>query len=159
MALEGKAQVLARCALFEDFTPTGLAIFAGIVGERPVPAGAPLFVEGMASDALYVVESGELRVEMRDAQGGQTELGRIGPNETLGQMALLQPGGVRLVTAIAAEPTVVLELRARDFTRLQAEKPQACVKLMRAIAQQLGRALGDSRDAIARAAQSSGPRG
>ena len=146
MALQGTALALSRCELFKDFSETGLAILATIAAERPVPAGVPIFVEGMASDALFVVKSGKVRILVRDAEGNDQPIGVAGEGDPLGQLALLLPSGARMVSAVATEGTQLLEIRSRDFQRLQGQKPQACLKLMMAIAAQLGRSLGDNRE-------------
>ncbi len=148
MALQGPALTLSRCELFKDFSETGLAILATISAERAVPAGVPLFVEGMASDALFVLKSGRIRVLLKEPAGADREVGLLGPGEALGQLSLLQNAGTRLATAVVAETAEVLEIRARDFVRLQTQKPQACIKLMMAIAAQIGRLLGQNRDLL-----------
>ena len=153
MALQGAALAFSKCELFKGFSETGLGILAGVATERAVATGVPLFVEGMASDALFVLKEGRLRVVVKDAAGTDVELGLLGPGEAIGQLALLQPSGTRLVTAVAAEPSEVVELRSRDFQKLQGQKPQACVKLMMAIAAQLGRTLEQNRELLRQAAR------
>ncbi len=153
MALQGTAAALSRCELFKGFSETGLGIVAGAATERAVAPGVPIFVEGMASDALFVVTAGRLKILVKDEGGADVELGQLGPGEAVGQLALLQPSGTRLATAVAVEASTVVELRSRDFLKLQAQKPQACVKLMMAIAAQLGRALEQNRDVVRAAAR------
>ncbi len=48
-------QALQRCALFREFTETGIRIFAAIAVEKSVDAGAPLFAEGMVGESLFIV--------------------------------------------------------------------------------------------------------
>jgi CRP/FNR family transcriptional regulator, cyclic AMP receptor protein len=154
MALQGTALTLSRCELFKEFSETGLAIIATISAERAVPVGVPLFVEGMASDALFVLKSGQIRILIKEADGTDREVASLGPGEALGQLSLLQASGTRLVTAVAAENAEVLEIRSRDFQRLQAQKPQACIKLMMAISAQLGRTMAQNRELLRSAARS-----
>ena len=66
---------------------------------------------------------------------------------------MLGASGSRLVTAIADGPTELIEIRQRDFLRLQAQKPQACLKLMMAVAAQIGQFLGDNRELLKAAAR------
>ena len=148
-------EALARAPLFESFTDTGLAIFAAIARERALGAGAPLFAEGDAAEALYIVKSGALRILQRTPRG-EREIATLGPGEHLGQLALLAPG-VHLVSAAAASPTEVVEIGRRAFFKTAQEKPQACLKLSLLIAADLSRRLGESRellkDALARGAE------
>ncbi|MHB1843202.1 MAG: cyclic nucleotide-binding domain-containing protein [Deltaproteobacteria bacterium] len=148
MTQQGAALALSGCELFKGFSETGLAILATIAAERAVRTGTPLFVEGMASDAMYVVKRGSVHLTLKRANGQEAPLGTLGAGEALGQMALLQASGTRLVSAVASADTLVLELRARDFQRLQAQKPQACLKLMLAIAAQVGQAISASRELL-----------
>ncbi len=153
MALQGPALALSRCELFKEFSETGLSILATISAERQVPSGVPIFVEGMASDALFVVKSGRLRILLKEEAGADREIGALGEGAALGQLSLLHAGGTRLATAVASVAAEVVEIRARDFLKLQAQKPQACLKLMMAIAAQLGRSLGQNREVLRSAAR------
>ena len=160
MPLQGAALALSKCALFKDFSETGIAIVASIAAERVMPAGTPLFVEGMAADAFFVVKSGSVRVTIKRDGGqagdkrdvGDQTIGYLGVGEALGQLSLLGTAGARLVSAVTEGNTEVIEVRQRDFVKLQAQKPQACLKLMMAVASQLGQYLGDNRDALRAAA-------
>jgi len=150
MGLKGSALSLSRCELFREFSETGLAILSGIAAERFVPDGTPLFVEGMASDAFFVLSSGAMRVTVK-RDGGQQILGLLGVGDALGQVSLLRSTGVRMVSAVAEGDSEVVEIRSRDFGRLQAQKPQACLKLMMAVASQFGRLLEDNQEVFKKA--------
>ncbi len=143
-------EVLERCALFKGFTEIGLKLFAGIAEEKSFPAGAPLFVENLVGESLFIVKSGAVRLSQR-VDGVDRELLTVGPGEHLGGLALLART-VRLVTAVAATPCAVVELAHRDFVKLQPEKPQACLKLALSIAADLASRMTESRDALQRLA-------
>jgi len=152
MPVQGAALALSKCSLFKDFSETGLAIVASIAVDRSLPSGTPLFVEGMEADAFFIVKSGSVRVVFKNETEEQT-IGFMGEGEALGQLALLGATGSRLVTAIAEGPTELIEIRQRDFLRLQTQKPQACLKLMMAVAAQMGQFLSENRDRLKAAAQ------
>jgi len=151
MPVRGAALVLSKCSLFKDFSETGLAIVASIAVDRSLPSGTPLFVEGMEADAFFIVKSGTVKVALKTETDEQT-IGFLGEGEALGQLALLGAAGSRLVTATAEGPTELLEIRQRDFVRLQGQKPQACLKLMMAVAAQVGELLGENRELLKSAA-------
>ncbi|MEI7703910.1 MAG: cyclic nucleotide-binding domain-containing protein [Deltaproteobacteria bacterium] len=136
--------VLQRCSLFRDFSETGLQIFASIAVDRTVPAGTPVFAEGMVGESMYVVKEGTVRVTLRDGQGERT-LAMLGPSEPFGEIALLTRS-TRLVSVVAETTCDLLELAQRDFYRLQPQKPQACLKLALAIAGDLARKAADARE-------------
>jgi CRP/FNR family transcriptional regulator, cyclic AMP receptor protein len=139
-------EVLQRNALFKEFTETGLKIFAAVALEKSFPAGAPLFVENMVGESLFIVKSGTVRLTLKTA-AGERELGTVGAGEHLGELALLGKS-IRLVSAVAASPCEVLELTQRDFVRLQPQKPQACLKLALAIAADVAARAGESRELL-----------
>jgi CRP-like cAMP-binding protein len=139
-------EVLQKTPLFREFTETGLKIFAAIALEKEIPAGTPLFAENMVGESLFIVKSGTVKITQKTAEG-ERELGVVGAGEHLGELALLAKS-VRLVSAIAATRCEVLELTQRDFSRLQPQKPQACLKLALAIANDLAQRAAESRGAM-----------
>jgi len=141
-------ELLERNALFKGFTEIGIRLFAGIAEEKAFPAGAPLFVENMVGESLFIVKTGAVRLSLRVA-GVERELGVVGVGEHLGALALLGKT-VRLVSAVAATPCEVVELSHRDFAKLQPEKPQACLKLALAIAADLAARMAENREALQR---------
>jgi CRP-like cAMP-binding protein len=139
-------EALARASLFKDFTETGLKIFASIAQEKTIPAGSPIFVENMVGESLFIVKSGTVRITQR-AGDAEKELAVLGAGEHLGAVSLLGKS-VRLVSAVAATPCEVLEIAQRDFTRLQPQKPQACLKLALAISADLAVKVAENREAL-----------
>jgi CRP/FNR family transcriptional regulator, cyclic AMP receptor protein len=148
MALQGAALALSKCALFKDFSETGLAILSSIAALKALPAGAPLFVEGMAADAFFVIKSGAVKITAKGENGGETMIGLLGVGQALGQLSLIGTAGTRLSTATAEGAAEVIEIRQSDFVKLQAQKPQACLKLMMAVATQIGEYLNENKDLL-----------
>jgi CRP-like cAMP-binding protein len=140
------AEVLGKASLFREFTETGLKIFATIAQEKAVPAGSPIFVESMVGESLFIVKSGTVKITQKTAEG-EKELGTAGPGDHLGELGLLGKG-VRLVSAVAATPCEVIEITQRDFAKLQPAKPQACLKLALAIAQDLAQRVAENRELL-----------
>lgn len=140
------AEALQKAPLFREFTETGIKIFAAIALEKAIPAGSPIFVENMVGESLFIVKSGTVKLTQKSADG-ERELATVGAGEHLGELALLGQG-VRLVSAVAATACEVLEITQRDFARLQPQKPQACLKLALAIAQDLAHKVADNRELL-----------
>jgi CRP-like cAMP-binding protein len=91
-----------------------------------VPAGWPLTVEGDRGTTAYVVVAGTI-VASRDGR----ELGRIGPGELAGELALLR-GERRNATMVAVTDVEVIALDVRAFDRLRAHCPALRDHLARA---------------------------
>lgn len=155
VALESvtRSDILGKCPLFADFTATGLQILASIANERTFAEGTPIFVEDQPGEALYVIRDGHVRLSLAGPDGREQTLGALGPGEHFGELALLVPGATRFVTATAQGDVGVLEIRQRDFARLQMQKPQACLKLILSIASEFGRKLGENRQVLRAALQ------
>jgi CRP-like cAMP-binding protein len=144
------AELLKTSPLFRDFTPVGLGILSRITRPRVLLAGNLLFAEGAPSEALYLVFEGRLQLSMKGADGREVPLGSLGAGEHLGQVALISEGAptAHLCTATADLDTKILEIPAADFRALMREKPQACMKLMLAVAQDFGRRVSSSGDVL-----------
>lgn len=139
------AAQLASCPLFHGFTETGLQILGSIARERAVRAGETIFAEDAPADSMFVVVTGSVAIRASGAEGRERTLAMLGPGEAFGELALLTPGGRRLVGAVAQEDARLLEIVQRDFARLQTQKPQACLKLILNVAGAFGRKMSDNR--------------
>lgn len=137
--------ILKAAALFKSFTDTGIQIVATIAQDKQIPAGAPLFVEDMIGDGLYVIATGRLRLVAKEPRGATIELTHLGPGDSVGEAALLR-AGPRLCSAFATTPSRVLEISRRDLAMLQRTKPQACLKLMMGVVDLIGERLRESGD-------------
>lgn len=140
------ARYLSLCPLFQGFSKTGLEIFGSVGIERVVPQGTPIFVENMVGGSLFVIAEGFVRICLRDSSGKDRPLAVLREGEHFGGLSLLTPGNNRLVSAIAETEARVIEIRHKDFVKLQGQKPQACLKLLLSIATELGRDLNESRE-------------
>lgn len=65
------AEVLARCPLFADLPANDLSALAAIAERRRYAAGALLFLAGDPPEALHVVVSGRVRVQVASPQSGR----------------------------------------------------------------------------------------
>lgn len=132
---------LKACSLFAKFGESGTALLAKIAEPRSYPAGTPIFVAGMLGEGLFVVQAGEVALELRAGDRVKT-LRTLGPGGYFGQLSLLNPGP-RLLGARAATQVEALEIPRRNFLKLHQLKPQVALKLMLAICEDLGQATRD----------------
>jgi len=85
-------------------------------GVRSYPANAVLINEGDASDSLFIVLSGRVKVYSNNADGKEIVITTHGPGEYVGELAL--DGGVRSASVMTLEPTtcsVVSGANMREF--------------------------------------------
>ena len=133
---------LRRSSLLREFTDVGIRILAGAMSRRSVGRGTYLFRSGEPATALSIIAHGSVQLLPRE---GGAALGELGPGEALGGFSLLHAAGEHLLSALAAADVEVLELTIPAFRRLQKDKPQASLKLVLAVAADLGERLQDAR--------------
>jgi CRP/FNR family cyclic AMP-dependent transcriptional regulator len=100
----------------ELLPPALLADIAAGSAIRRFPAHAVLITEGDASDALFIIVSGRVKVYAAHEGGREVILNSHGPGEIVGELAL--DGGPRSASVMTTEPTscaVVSGARLRDF--------------------------------------------
>jgi NADH:ubiquinone reductase (H+-translocating) len=93
----------------------------GITQEHFEP-GEEVFHQGDLGDRLYIILSGQAEVVHED-NGRLIGLGRLGPGEYFGEMALLNQA-TRNATVHCTAPTDVLSLPEREFSTLAAHVPE-----------------------------------
>src|SRR5882762_5952419 len=102
---------------------------------RPVTftAGQCIFRAGDAGDGCYLIESGEVRLELvREHVDTDSVLGFIGLGSILGELALLD-GLPRSVTAYAETPVVAAHLPAGAITAICDQRPVIGTGIVRAL--------------------------
>ena len=109
-------EVIAAFSMFEGYTSYGLDVLLerGVIAE--LAEGQALYREGDPADFVALVVSGKVDLYL-DSEGGEQPLPAAGPSRLLGELAVLA-GASRVMSARAAEPTVVLKWNADAFHRL-----------------------------------------
>lgn len=114
MELEARVKALRSLALFATLPDARLRSLAELLQPVSVPAGQAFIVEGAASDGLYYVLSGRVRVAKKLGAGGEKDLAFLGPGECLGEMEILR-AGARSASAYAVGPAELLKLKSSDL--------------------------------------------
>jgi len=88
-------RVLQRAPLFADLDPEGLEAIEHQLTLMVLPGGAPLFRQGEAADAVYIVASGCLGVFRHTDEADPSEpvlIAEVPPGNLVGEMSLLSHG-------------------------------------------------------------------
>lgn len=121
--------------LFSDVPTEALSALVARLVLRHFPAGEIIYADGTPGDALYVVESGE--VKLLDSASSDTQLlERVRAGAPFGEMALLT-GRTRAECARAFSDATVWVLYKTDFDDLMVQYPEISVSLSRALSERL----------------------
>jgi CRP-like cAMP-binding protein len=134
-------EALRRAPLLRGFTEVGVRILAGVAVRRSVGRGTYVFRSGEPARALSLLARGSVQLLAREGGG---PLGELGAGEALAGFSLLG-GGEHLLSALATSDVELFEISVAAFRKLAQEKPQATLKLVLALASDLGERLQDAR--------------
>jgi len=121
--------------LFSDMPTEALSALTSRLVLRHYPAGEAIYTEGTPGDAMYIVESGEIRL-LDSAFSDAHLLERMRAGESFGEMALLT-GRSRAECARAASDTTLWVLYKSDFDDVMVQYPEISVSLSRALTERL----------------------
>jgi CRP/FNR family transcriptional regulator, cyclic AMP receptor protein len=135
-----KVRWLQRVPLFDGCSGEVIERLADLTAEAPFADGEPIVRQGQVGNGLYIVLTGGVRVV-----GGTTELGRLGPGESFGELSVIdqQP---RTATVLADGPTTCLALASWDLLGLIERDHHLALNLLRSLAARLRRADEQLRD-------------
>ena len=131
MAGDQKLKLLKTVPLFASCDAREIERLGMLVDEVDLPAGRVLFHQGDLAHELYIVVSGQVRVE-RDGE----VLANRGPSEFLGEIALVA-GGPRTATVTLVTDCRLLVLGRRDFHSLMDEFPALKMRVLETLAKRV----------------------
>jgi CRP/FNR family transcriptional regulator len=115
-------ELLRQATIFRRLSTADRLRLAGVTSLRTYEKGALLFSEGDASDYLYTVASGRVKVFKTTQRGTEVILEIFGPGDPVGAVAVYEsrpyPAG-----AVALEPTTCLLISRQAFFSLLESHP------------------------------------
>ena len=124
---------LARNPLLEGRDEADLTALARVLRRRSAQEGEILWRQGDESRELVFVVEGSLSASLHAPGDRVVEIGRAGPGEMVGEIALLD-GGEHTMSVTATEATTLLALGRADFTALLARRDRSAFELRRRLA-------------------------
>ncbi len=113
---------LAQTPLFGRLEPAELNVVVQRLVLQHVPSGESIFRLGDSSDALFLVDEGEVELTAENESGVLEELARVGVGSFFGAMSLLK-GEDRLENATALRNTNLWALYRSDLEELAGQFP------------------------------------
>lgn len=133
------ARAIAASPLFRTLPPERVELIARALLTGRFRKGQLIFQQGDDGDAMYLVESGLVKISAESADGQEAILTEIRPGETFGELALLD-GAPRSATATALADTVTLRLPRQAFDELLETDSTFPRRIMESLAHELRRA-------------------
>jgi CRP/FNR family transcriptional regulator len=134
------ADVLLRNAVFRDLARRDVEELLPAVHELRFAQGESLWTEGAAATALYVIADGQVKSHRVSREGVELILEIALSGETLGQVGLFHPGGTRLVSVTAMQPTRCLTIAREALLSFMTRHPPVMLRMLESICETAGRA-------------------
>ncbi len=119
---DAMVDALRRADVFWGLEREDIEILAEVLPRITLEHGQYLFRQGVMGDAMYIVAEGRLQVRVSDERGQSTTVGMLGPGESVGEMACVDPSP-RSAAVLATQPTTVCELSSDTIETLEEVAP------------------------------------
>lgn len=129
-------ELLRRITLFSQLDTAALATLAGHLRRRNFRKGTIVFHKDQPGDALYLVESGHVRIFLPTAGGEELTVDIAGPGDVFGELSLLD-GRSRSASAETVEDTAMQVLSREEFQRYLAATPRFAASLIELLSTRL----------------------
>ncbi len=127
--LSHEAESLSRVSLFKRLVPAELETLAAEVDQVNFNAGDTIFNESDKGDALYVVDSGSVRIWVLDEDVKPVTLAELKPGDFFGELAVLDRGA-RSTNATAIVDTELHRLSSDDFQNFLMMHPDVAIDVI-----------------------------
>ena len=133
-----KVDTLRKVPLFRNLDDSAAFELCNLLTVREENSGTPLFFRGDSGDAMYIIETGRVRISVKDADGHDATLAELHDGEFFGEMAILdeQP---RSADATVVTNTRLAVLSRNDFRAFLHKKPDIALEILRAMIHRLRR--------------------
>ena len=146
--VKARAELLDATRWANEFAWAEIEALAAHLQIRRRARGEVVCREGEAEPSLFIIAQGSVAIMKHDAEDREKLLAKLGPGQTIGEMALLD-GQPRSATAVAAEDLVLLVFTRAELDRLVEAKPRLGVKLLWKLARFLSQRLRQTSGALA----------
>jgi uncharacterized membrane protein len=140
MSVSGEVTLeeLRSVPLFASLDDAAASDLRNLLVLRDVTSNTPLFHLGDSGDAMYLIESGRVRISVRDADGSDVTLADLARGDFFGEMALLD-GKPRSADATVIEDARFAILSRENFLSFVRGNPDVALKMLSAITHRLRR--------------------
>ncbi len=128
--------ILAEVPLFSRLDDQEREALTTMLQPRMFRAGERIFSAGDRGDALYIIRSGKVRLELTTNEGECLLLDEVDAGEVVGEISFLD-SGPRTASAFAAEDSELLEFERGQLLTFIQQHPHAALDLLGVMANRM----------------------
>ncbi len=132
------SEALRSVPLFASLDDEAVRRLQEFLHVQTVPRGTVLFRAGDESDAMYLIEAGQVRISVRDQEGCSITLADLAQGDFFGEMATID-GKPRSADATVLEEARLACLSRSDFLEFIHGNPVVALEMLSAVSQRLRR--------------------
>ncbi len=123
---------LRSVPLFASLTDAAAVELRELLSSQEAATGTAIFRTGDSGDAMFLIESGRVRISVQDTDGADVTLAELAQGDFFGEMALLD-GQPRSADASVLEDARVAVLSREDFTSFVRRNPDVALNMLAAL--------------------------
>jgi uncharacterized membrane protein len=131
-------EALRSVPLFASLDDDAARDLRSLLSEKMVPQKTRLFRQGDTGDAMYLIESGRVRISIRDADAQEVTLAELAQGDFFGEMSIID-GRKRSADAQVIEDSRLAVLSREAFLAFVRRKPDVALEMLTALTDRLRR--------------------
>ncbi|MBE7432874.1 MAG: cyclic nucleotide-binding domain-containing protein [Anaerolineales bacterium] len=134
--IDAVLEKIREADFFKELSDDALAAVAAKATLRKYATGDALMRKGDPADSFHLILEGHLKIVTTDARGDEIIINRVGPGETIGELALVDERP-RSAGAIALDKVEALELTKEAFFDLLDHRLDVSLGILRGFSNRL----------------------
>ncbi len=131
-------EAIRSVPLFSSLDDEAAAELRSLLTGSQIKSGTQLFRKGDSGDAMYLIQSGKVRISIRDEDGKEVTLAELAQGDFFGEMALID-GRLRSADAKVVEDARFSVLSRKNFLSFVRSSPDVALEMLSALSDRLRR--------------------
>lgn len=131
-------EALRSVPLFASLDDDAARDLRSLLSDKRVPQNTRLFRQGDKGDAMYLIESGRVRISIRDEEDQEVTLAELAQGDFFGEMAIID-GRQRSADARVVEDAQLAILSREAFLSFVRTNPDVALEMLSALTDRLRR--------------------
>src|SRR6185369_17266078 len=134
-----KLSFTSRLELLQGMSQEAVHRFNAMIRRTKLRRGEWIFVPGDPADSIYILENGRMKITALSEDGHEIVHEIVGPGEIFGDTSTIL-GIARTTSAQTLEPSLLCEIRRKDFESLLQAYPELSLQLLKSVGLRLKKA-------------------